>query len=85
MIFVADLIHRIIQIFIFLVIVEVVLSYFMDPYHPVRLFLDRLVSPFLTPIRRRLPAFGGLDFSPLVLIIGLQILDMLVRSLLFAF
>lgn len=84
MIYLADIIHRVIQIYIFVVIVEVVLSYFMDPYHPVRQFLNSLVSPLLTPIRQRLPAIGGLDFSPLILIFGLQILDMLIRNLLFA-
>ncbi len=84
MIYLADIIHRVIQIYIFVVIVEVVLSYFMDPYHPVRQFLNSLVSPLLTPIRQRVPAIGGLDFSPLILIFGLQILDMLIRNLLFA-
>lgn len=84
MIYLADIIHRVIQIYIFVVIVEVVLSYFMDPDHPVRQFLNSLVSPLLTPIRQRVPAIGGLDFSPLILIFGLQILDMLIRNLLFA-
>lgn len=85
MIFLADLIHRIIQIFIFFIIVEVILSYFMDPYHPVRQFLNRLISPLLEPLRRRIPPVGGLDFSPLILIIGLQILDMVIRNLLYTF
>lgn len=84
MILLADLIHRIIQIIIFLVIVEVVLSYFMDPYHPVRQTLDRVVNPMLNPIRRFLPTMGGLDFSPLILIIGLQMIDMLLRNLLYS-
>lgn len=84
MIFLAELIHRIIQIFIFFIIVEVILSYFMDPYHPVRQFLNRLISPLLEPLRRRIPPVGGLDFSPLILIIGLQVLDMLIRNLLYS-
>ena len=49
------------------------MSYFMDPYHPVRQSLDRLVEPLLFPIRRVLPQTGMLDFSPLVLIIIIQI------------
>jgi YggT family protein len=84
MIFLAEIIHRIVQILIFFVIVQVVLSYFMDPYHPVRQTLDRFVNPFLNPIRRILPPMGGLDFSPLVLIIGLQVIDMVVRNLLYS-
>lgn len=65
----------------FLVIIDVLLSYFMSPYHPVRSFLDRIVDPLLNPIRRFVPAIGGLDFSPLVLIILLQILESVFISL----
>lgn len=84
MILIAEIIHRVVQILIFFVIVQVVLSYFMDPFHPVRQMLDRFVNPFLNPIRRLLPPMGGLDFSPLVLIIGLQIIDMVIRNLLYS-
>ncbi len=84
MIFIAEIIHRVFQIAIFFIIVQVVLSYFMDPYHPVRRTLDRFVNPLLEPIRRLLPPMGGLDFSPLVLIIGLQVIDMVIRNLLYS-
>jgi YggT family protein len=65
----------------FAVIVDVLLSYFMNPYHPVRAFLDRIVEPLLNPIRRVMPSIAGLDFSPLVLIVILQILDSVLVSL----
>ena len=39
--------------------------------------LDRIMGPLYRPIRRILPDFGGLDFSPLVLLILIQILQML--------
>lgn len=65
----------------FIVIVDVLLSYFMSPFHPVRAFLDRMVEPLLNPIRRIVPTMAGLDFSPLVLIIILQILDSVFTSL----
>ena len=70
------------QILILLVILSVILSYFMDPYHPVRRGLDRLVEPLLSPIRRVVPAVGMLDFSPLVLILLIQVVGSLLRSLL---
>ncbi len=57
-----------------LVIVQVVLSYFMSPYHPVRRSLDRLVEPLLAPIRRILPQTGPLDFSPLILVVVVQLI-----------
>lgn len=72
------------QILILLVILSVILSYFMDPYHPVRRGLDRIVEPMLSPIRRVVPLVGMLDFSPLVLIILIQILGgLLIRLLLY--
>ena len=71
------------QILILLVILSVILSYFMDPYHPIRRGLDRIVDPMLSPIRRVVPLVGMLDFSPLVLIILIQILGGLVVRLLY--
>lgn len=68
-----QLINLIAQLFTILVVIQVFMSYFMDPYHPVRQSLDRLVEPLLFPIRRVLPQTGMLDFSPLVLIIIIQI------------
>jgi YggT family protein len=53
----------------------------MNPFNPVRAFLDKLVEPLLGPIRRIVPPIGGLDFSPLVLIILLQVVESLVRNL----
>jgi len=61
----------------------VILSYFMDPYNPLRSVIDRLVEPLLSPIRRVLPTMGMFDFSPLVLIILVQLIaSILVRLLL---
>jgi YggT family protein len=57
------------------VILDIVLSYFLSPYHPVRSFLDRIVQPMLRPIQRILPNFGGLDFSPFVLLLGVQLIQ----------
>jgi len=39
--------------------------------------LDRLTAPLYRPIRKLLPDFGGIDFSPLVVLILIQILRML--------
>jgi YggT family protein len=71
------------QLLVLLVIVSVILSYFMDPYHPVRRAIDSVVEPMLAPIRRVVPLIGMLDFSPLILIILLQVLKNLIISFLF--
>ncbi len=70
------------QLVFWVVIIDVILSYFMDPYHPLRRALDGFVEPMLAPIRRILPPLGGLDFSPFVLLILLQLLANIIRTLL---
>jgi len=62
------------QVMSLLIIVHVILSFFMSPYHPVRETVDRLVEPMLAPIRSVLPRTGMFDFSPLILLIGIQVL-----------
>jgi YggT family protein len=57
------------------VVVQAVLSW-VSPYHPVRPFFDTLSKPFLRPFQRVLPLVGGVDLSPLLLIIILQVLLM---------
>jgi YggT family protein len=66
------------QLLVLLVIVSVILSYFMDPYHPVRRAIDSVVEPLLSPIRRVVPLIGMLDFSPLILIILIQVVSNLI-------
>jgi len=72
---IGNLFHFVIQIFILLVIIQAVLSFVMDPYHPVRRRIDQIVDPFLQPIRNVVPPIANLDFSPLILIILLQLVD----------
>jgi YggT family protein len=76
---VIDLISRIL---IILVIIDVVLSYFMSPYHPVRITIGRIVEPLLAPIRRIIPPVQMIDFSPIILIILIQVIDSILGSLL---
>lgn len=66
------LINTVQQILVVLVIVSILLSYFMDPYHPIRRGVDNIVQPMLAPIRRVVPLVGMFDFSPLILILLLQ-------------
>ena len=65
-----------------LLIAYVVLSYFMDPFHPVRATVNRIVEPVLNPIRRILPQTGMVDFSPLVAIVVIQVIEFILRQLL---
>jgi len=71
-------------IFVLAVIVDVLLSYFVSPYHPVRINLDRFVNFFLNPIRKVMPKNLGIDFSPVVFILLVQMIEYLLISLVIA-
>jgi len=83
-----DILIRVISflanLLILLVILQIILSYFMDPYHPLRQFVERIVGPLINPIRRVVPLVGMFDFSPLILIILISVLQSALVNLLFA-
>jgi YggT family protein len=62
-----------------LVIVYAVLSW-VQTQSPLSDLLDRLVAPVLTPIRRLLPLVGGVDLSPLALLVLLQVATIVLGS-----
>lgn len=70
------------QTIFLLVLLKVILSYFMDPYHPFRQSIDRLIDPLLKPIRQIIPTVGRFDFSPILLIIIVEVIAMIIKSLL---
>lgn len=69
------LVQYLFQIVSVAILVDVILSYFMSPFHPVRSFLDRIIEPMLNPIRRIIPPIMNMDFSPVILLLVLQIVE----------
>jgi YggT family protein len=75
------IISSVIQLFIFLVIARAIGSFFVrDWSQGIPRFLWDVTEPVLAPVRRVLPPFGGLDFSPLVVIVLLQLANGFLRS-----
>lgn len=70
------------QIIYILVLIKIILSYFVDPFHPFRQSVDRLVDPLLKPIQRVVPTFGRFDFSPLILILLVDLVSRILLTLL---
>jgi YggT family protein len=60
-----------------LVVVQAILSW-VNPNAPMAPAIRQLSEPLLAPFRRRLPAMGGVDLSPLALFLLLQILLILI-------
>ena len=75
---IADLLQSLIYVFIVAILIQVVLSWIApDTYNPMTSILRSLCGPLLRPVRHRLPSLGGLDLSPLVVLIVLQLILML--------
>jgi YggT family protein len=57
-------------VYMWMIIIRALLSWVNpDPWNPIVQFLTRVTEPVLAPIRRVLPSMGGLDLSPIVLIL----------------
>jgi len=71
------------NVFIFAIVIQVILSW-INPgnYNPATALLYSITRPVLGPIQRLIPPISGMDLSPLVALIGLQVLKMLVLPLL---
>ncbi|MCC7119828.1 MAG: YggT family protein [Anaerolineales bacterium] len=74
-------IRAVAQIFIWIIIANAILSFVLPPYHALRVALDKIVEPFLNPIRQIIPAAGMIDFSPLVLILAIEFLARILTAL----
>jgi YggT family protein len=83
------LVNYFIILFTVAIFARVILSfaaYFMKPPYPtVLVSIDRMVNqitePVLAPVRRMLPSFGGLDLSPMVVIVVLMFVRQVLGSL----
>ena len=86
------LVHTVINIYFWIILAMVIMSWLVafgivnrsNPYvRQIGYALDRLTDPLLRPIRRVMPDLGGLDISPIILLIGLQFLGMVVDNIFF--
>jgi YggT family protein len=72
------LVGLVINIFLFAILIRVVLSWLNpDPYNPAVSILESLTRPVLGPAQRLLPPVGGLDLSPILVMVALVLLEML--------
>jgi YggT family protein len=65
-----------------ILILDALVSFVLEPWHPARRFLDRLAEPFVQPFRRLLPPVGGLDFSIMAALIVIQLAGQLLTQML---
>jgi YggT family protein len=80
-----ELVRLTINVFFYAILMRAILSWFM-PYginqNPAGGLLVSLTEPLMRPARRLIPAVGGLDLSPIVVLVGLQLLQLALSHLL---
>lgn len=77
----AYLMKEVIYVYLFIIFIQIVISWISPgTYNPVTVIMYQLSEPILKPARKLIPSAGGFDFSPMVVIIGLQLLIILLVS-----
>ncbi|KYJ87012.1 hypothetical protein AS592_00450 [Sulfurovum riftiae] len=83
---IVQLLHTVINVYIWIVIIAALLSFVRpDPSNPIVQFIYRITEPVYRVIRQKMPFLivGGIDLSPIVIILGLQFIDtLMMRALL---
>lgn len=74
-----DTLALVINVYFFAVLIRAILTWISPAgYNPVVEILERITAPVVNPVRRYVPLIGGIDISPLIVLIGLQVLKMLI-------
>jgi len=70
---IAQILNMVLTIYMWLIVARAVLSWVNpDPYNPIVRFIHNVTEPVLSRMRARLPLFfGGIDFTPMVLILAI--------------
>lgn len=77
-----NVVNGVTTLLVVIIFADVLLSFFLSPYHPLRTTLGNLLAPLLNPIRRVIRPVGMFDFSSFVLIIIIEIVSYILVSLL---
>ena len=72
----AVILNMVLQLYMWIIIARAVISWVNpDPYNPIVQFLYKATDPLLYRVRRRMPDFGGIDFSPIIVILVIVFLQ----------
>ncbi len=80
---IANVLNLILSLFVWLIIIRALISWFNpDPYNTLFQFLYRTTEPVLSIVRNAMPNLGGIDISPIVVLLAVEFLkSFLVKSL----
>ena len=84
---VSEVLKWVLNIFMWIVIARAILSWVNpDPYNPIVRFIHNVTEPVLYQVRRRIPlSFGGIDFSPIIILLAVIFLQQFVVQSLYQY
>lgn len=72
------------EVYSWILIVRILLSWIRhNPYQPIIRFIYEVTEPYLRIFRRIVPAYGGVDFSPIVAFFALRIIEWIIIRILY--
>ena len=73
------------QLMFWILVIRAILSWFSQGRNPMELVMHQLTEPLLRPVRKVIPVMGGLDLSLLVVLLGIQFIQILLTNMLRGF
>jgi YggT family protein len=80
--FLIILVSTLSSILTIVIILDAILSFIVQPDHPIRLALGQVLRPIYAPVRKIIPPFGMMDFTPLIVLLLIQVLERFIISIL---
>ncbi len=81
---IVDLINMAFTILVWIIIGRCILSFVRhDPYQPIIKFIYDVSEPIMAPFRKLIPPTGGIDFSPIIAVLALSLLQKIIIELLY--
>jgi YggT family protein len=82
--FIIQIVETALTVLVWLIIGRCILSFIRhDPYHPIIKFIYEVTEPVMSPFRRLLPPAGGLDFSPILAVFAVYLVQSIVIKILY--
>ena len=77
---IVSLVKLLLNVYFFAIIIQAVLSWFNTGHSPITPLINLLVEPIMRPVRRLIPPLGGVDISPLPVLIVIQLVNIILLA-----
>jgi YggT family protein len=83
---IVQLVDLVFEVLVWLIIIRCILSFVKhNPYQPVIRFVYDVTEWIMAPFRKMIPSAGGIDFSPIIAVLAIELVRRIVMRLLLLF